>query len=169
MKKGTSPNSVNRRSARASASLSLQPWLWYWVRLKLAGIDRGRNEKRQRTDRTPKRSRGTRSRAESARFWSAVSPLPLSHKSFKGTDSFARTPRDSVVRIIVKRSGRQTPRGLAMPQIVFGHAIVYRLEMKSPPVVLVSPSIEKKGEEFGDLSSSLGNTYQQALLRAGCL
>src|SRR5438552_16175182 len=41
--------------------------------------------------------------------------------------------------------------------------------MKSPPLVLVSPNIEKKGDEFGDLSTSLSETYQQALMRAGCL
>src|SRR5438552_11123691 len=41
--------------------------------------------------------------------------------------------------------------------------------MKSPPLVLVSPNIEKKGDEFGDLSTSLAETYQQALMRAGCL
>jgi len=41
--------------------------------------------------------------------------------------------------------------------------------MESAPLVLVSPSIEKKGEEFGDLSSSLSETYQEALIKAGCL
>jgi len=39
--------------------------------------------------------------------------------------------------------------------------------MKSPPLILVSPNIEKKGDEFGDLSTSLSETYQQALMRAG--
>ena len=41
--------------------------------------------------------------------------------------------------------------------------------MNKPPVVLVSPNIEKKGDEFGDLSTSLSETYQQALMRAACL
>src|SRR6266576_2887027 len=35
-------------------------------------------EKRQRTGRTPKRWRAFQGHAESARFWSAASPLPLS-------------------------------------------------------------------------------------------
>ena len=41
--------------------------------------------------------------------------------------------------------------------------------MSHPPLILISPSIEKKGEEFGDLSISLSETYQQALMRAGGL
>ena len=39
--------------------------------------------------------------------------------------------------------------------------------MKRPPIILVSPNIEKKGEEFGDMSTSLSETYQQAVMRAG--
>src|SRR5438876_12145081 len=39
--------------------------------------------------------------------------------------------------------------------------------IKQPPVILVSPNIEKKGDEFGDVSTSLSETYQQALMRAG--
>lgn len=41
--------------------------------------------------------------------------------------------------------------------------------MKRPPLILVSPNIEKKGDEFGDLSVSLSETYQQALMRSGAL
>src|SRR5436190_12068012 len=41
--------------------------------------------------------------------------------------------------------------------------------MSHPPLILISPSIEKKGEEFGDLSISLSETYQRALMRAGGL
>src|ERR1041385_2268303 len=41
--------------------------------------------------------------------------------------------------------------------------------MQRAPLVLVSPNIEKKGDEFGDLSTSLSETYQNALLRAGAL
>src|SRR5215471_5435438 len=41
--------------------------------------------------------------------------------------------------------------------------------MNRRPLILVSPNIEKKGNEFGDLSTSLSETYQQALMRAGCL
>lgn len=41
--------------------------------------------------------------------------------------------------------------------------------MRHPPVILVSPSVEKKGDEFGDLSISLSETYQRALLGAGGL
>src|SRR5215467_80276 len=39
--------------------------------------------------------------------------------------------------------------------------------MKRPPLILISPNIEKKGDEFGDLSTSLSETYQQALMGAG--
>jgi putative glutamine amidotransferase len=41
--------------------------------------------------------------------------------------------------------------------------------MKRPPLILVSPNIESKGEEFGDLSLSLSAAYQQALLGAGSI
>lgn len=41
--------------------------------------------------------------------------------------------------------------------------------MTKAPLILVSPSIEKKGEEFGDASVSLSETYQTALMRAGAL
>ena len=40
---------------------------------------------------------------------------------------------------------------------------------KRPPVVLVSPNIEKKGDEFGDMSTSLSETYQNALMNAGAI
>src|SRR6266404_4345239 len=40
-------------------------------------------------------------------------------------------------------------------------------EMTEPPLILVSPRIEKKGEEFGDMSISLSETYQKALMAAG--
>jgi putative glutamine amidotransferase len=36
-----------------------------------------------------------------------------------------------------------------------------------PPLILISPNIEKKGDEFGDLSTSLSETYQQALMGVG--
>ena len=39
--------------------------------------------------------------------------------------------------------------------------------MTKPPLILISPSIESKGEEFGDLSISLSETYQEALMAAG--
>jgi putative glutamine amidotransferase len=41
--------------------------------------------------------------------------------------------------------------------------------MARPPLILISPSVEKKGDEFGDLSVSLSETYQQALMKAGGL
>src|SRR6185295_18151313 len=41
--------------------------------------------------------------------------------------------------------------------------------MTRPPLILISPNIEKKGDEFGDLSTSLSETYQQALLGAGAI
>jgi putative glutamine amidotransferase len=37
--------------------------------------------------------------------------------------------------------------------------------MKRPPFILISPNIEK-GDEFGDLSTSLSETYQEALMAA---
>jgi putative glutamine amidotransferase len=41
--------------------------------------------------------------------------------------------------------------------------------MKSAPIVLISPNIEKKGDEFGDMSTSLSETYQQALMGCGAI
>src|SRR6476659_1316823 len=37
------------------------------------------------------------------------------------------------------------------------------------PLVLVSPDIEAKGREFGDLSISLSKNYQRALIEAGLM
>jgi putative glutamine amidotransferase len=39
--------------------------------------------------------------------------------------------------------------------------------MTKPPLILVSPNIESKGQEFADLSISLSARYQQALMKAG--
>ena len=39
--------------------------------------------------------------------------------------------------------------------------------MTKPPLILVSPNIESKGQEFADLSISLSARYQQALMNAG--
>jgi putative glutamine amidotransferase len=41
--------------------------------------------------------------------------------------------------------------------------------MTKPPLILISPNIEKKGDEFGDLSISLSETYQQALMGTGAI
>jgi len=41
--------------------------------------------------------------------------------------------------------------------------------MTKPPLILISPNIEKKGDEFGDLSISLSETYQQALMVCGAV
>jgi putative glutamine amidotransferase len=41
--------------------------------------------------------------------------------------------------------------------------------MVRPPLILISPNIEKKGDEFGDLSISLSETYQQVLMGAGAI
>ena len=41
--------------------------------------------------------------------------------------------------------------------------------MTKPPLILISPNVEKKGDEFGDLSISLSETYQQALMGAGAI
>src|SRR5258707_924685 len=49
-----------------------------------------------------------------------------------------------------------------------GCSMSYSLrEMTRPPLILVSPNIEKRGEEFGDVSISLSETYQKALMAAG--
>src|SRR5215475_5565169 len=39
--------------------------------------------------------------------------------------------------------------------------------MSKPPLILVSPNIESKDQEFADLSISLSAHYQQALMKAG--
>ena len=41
--------------------------------------------------------------------------------------------------------------------------------MTHTPIILVSASIEKKGDEFGDVSLSLSEAYQSALLGAGAI
>src|SRR6266446_3577314 len=41
--------------------------------------------------------------------------------------------------------------------------------MSRSPLVLVSPDIEAKGKEFGDLSISLSGNYQEALMSAGAI
>ena len=41
--------------------------------------------------------------------------------------------------------------------------------MSKPPLILISPNVEKKGGEFGDLSISLSETYQQALMGCGAI
>jgi len=41
--------------------------------------------------------------------------------------------------------------------------------MTRPPLILISPNVDKKGDEFGDLSISLSETYQQALLNCGAI
>ncbi len=41
--------------------------------------------------------------------------------------------------------------------------------MAKPPLILVSPNVEKKGDEFGDQSISLSETYQQALMACGAI
>ncbi len=41
--------------------------------------------------------------------------------------------------------------------------------MTKPPLILISPNVERKGDEFGDLSISLSETYQAALMGAGGL
>jgi len=41
--------------------------------------------------------------------------------------------------------------------------------MTRAPLILVSPNIEKQGDEFGDVALSLSETYQMALLGAGAI
>jgi putative glutamine amidotransferase len=45
--------------------------------------------------------------------------------------------------------------------------MLYILRMGRPPLILVSPSIEKRGVEFHDLSASLSACYNNAILQAG--
>ena len=42
-------------------------------------------------------------------------------------------------------------------------------DMIRPPLILISPHIERKGDEFGDLSINLSETYQQALMGGGAI
>jgi len=42
-------------------------------------------------------------------------------------------------------------------------------DMTKPPLILISPNIEEKGDEFGDFSISLSETYQQALMGCGAI
>jgi putative glutamine amidotransferase len=41
--------------------------------------------------------------------------------------------------------------------------------MIKPPLILISPDVETKGDEFGDLSTCLSETYQQALMGTGAM
>ncbi len=41
--------------------------------------------------------------------------------------------------------------------------------MNRPPLILVSPDVDRKGKEHSDLSISLSNRYQEALIGAGSL
>ncbi len=41
--------------------------------------------------------------------------------------------------------------------------------LKTAPLILISPHTEVKGEEFGDTSISLSETYQRAIIQAGGL
>ena len=45
--------------------------------------------------------------------------------------------------------------------------MLYILRMSRPPLILVSPSIERQGVEFHDLSTSLSVLYNTAVLAAG--
>ena len=45
----------------------------------------------------------------------------------------------------------------------------YLSRMARPPLILISPSFEKRGAEFSDLSISLSLRYEQAILAAGGL
>jgi putative glutamine amidotransferase len=42
-------------------------------------------------------------------------------------------------------------------------------KLKQAPVILISPSTEVKGSEFGDTSFSISETYQRAIIQAGGL
>jgi len=59
-------------------------------------------------------------------------------------------------------------RGSTGFSVGFGEIDQYTVtNMIRPPMILVSPGIEKKGEEFGDLSSSLSARYEMAVQAAG--
>jgi putative glutamine amidotransferase len=45
--------------------------------------------------------------------------------------------------------------------------MLYIRRMGRPPLILISPSIEKHGVEFNDLSASLSVRYNEAILQAG--
>jgi putative glutamine amidotransferase len=45
----------------------------------------------------------------------------------------------------------------------------YFRAMTKPSLILISPNIEKKGDEFGDMSISLSETYQMALMGVGAI
>jgi len=42
-------------------------------------------------------------------------------------------------------------------------------DFKNAPLILISPNTEVKGDEFGDMSISLSETYQRAIMAAGGL
>ncbi|MDB6125287.1 MAG: glutamine amidotransferase [Pedosphaera sp.] len=42
-----------------------------------------------------------------------------------------------------------------------------KFKSKKPPLILISPNTEVKGDEFGDTSISLSETYQKAIAAAG--
>lgn len=42
-------------------------------------------------------------------------------------------------------------------------------DFKKAPLILISPNTEVKGEEFGDISISVSETYQRAIMEAGGL
>src|ERR1700723_2628034 len=42
-------------------------------------------------------------------------------------------------------------------------------DRQRPPLIFVSPNTEVKGDEFGDMSISLSETYQRAIMVAGGL
>src|SRR3954470_20983787 len=50
-----------------------------------------------------------------------------------------------------------------------GPGVLDSARMRRPSLILISPNIEKKGDEFGDLSTSLSETYQDALMSAGAI
>ena len=48
-------------------------------------------------------------------------------------------------------------------------ALLASASMTKRPLILISPNMEKKGDEFGDLSISVSATYQQVLADCGAL
>src|SRR6266567_7190248 len=63
---------------------------------------------------------------------------------------------------------QRTERGNTESFFLFAASAIFA-QMIRPPLILISPNIEKKGDEFGDLSISLSETYQMALMGVGAI
>jgi putative glutamine amidotransferase len=58
------------------------------------------------------------------------------------------------------------------PRFLLGNLsalLLQSADMTKPPLILISPTIEEKGDEFGDFSISLSAAYPQALMGCGAI